>query len=255
VNIDAQPIAGTPEAERDSPTRRVRDGVGHQLACQQGRDIPVDRDIPGGYGRPDLFADAVRLAAATGDLDTARTLAGQAAELAEPEIPHRQGTALYCGGLVDHDASRLLAAAERYGDAARPLQQAKALEAAAAEFVFTGDLRRARAAFTRAVDIYTALGAAADVGRLQAEFRARGIRRGPRARHRQADSGWASLTPTEITIVGLVEEGLSNPEIAARLVLSPRTVGPHVSHILKKLGVKSRTDIAREAVLRTIAPR
>jgi DNA-binding NarL/FixJ family response regulator len=56
-------------------------------------------------------------------------------------------------------------------------------------------------------------------------------------------------------VAALVEEGLSNPEIAARLVLSPRTVGTHVSHILRKLDVHSRTDIAREAVLRTVTPR
>jgi DNA-binding NarL/FixJ family response regulator len=50
-----------------------------------------------------------------------------------------------------------------------------------------------------------------------------------------------------------VERGLSNPEIAARLFLSRRTVGTHVSHILKKLDVNSRIDIAREAALRNIA--
>jgi hypothetical protein len=47
-----------------------------------------------------------------------------------------------------------------------------------------------------------------------------------------------------------VEEGLSNPEIGAKLMLSRRTVGTHVSHILKKLDVNSRTDIARESALR-----
>jgi len=62
-------------------------------------------------------------------------------------------------------------------------------------------------------------------------------------------------TETEIKIAAFVEEGLSNPEIAARLLLSRRTVATHVSHILKKLDVNSRTDIAREAALRTIAPR
>ena len=68
-------------------------------------------------------------------------------------------------------------------------------------------------------------------------------------------SGWDSLTPTETKIAALVEEGLSNPEIAAKLLLSRRTVATHVSHILKKLDVHSRIDIAREAALRTIAPR
>ena len=42
-------------------------------------------------------------------------------------------------------------------------------------------------------------------------------------------------------------EGLSNPEIATKLLLSRRTVATHVSHILRKLGVNSRIDIAREA--------
>jgi DNA-binding NarL/FixJ family response regulator len=59
----------------------------------------------------------------------------------------------------------------------------------------------------------------------------------------------------EIKVAALVEEGLSNPEIAAKLFLSRRTVGTHVSHILKKLDVHSRTDIARESALRTIASR
>jgi DNA-binding CsgD family transcriptional regulator len=204
----------------------------------------------------DLLADAVRLASGTGDLGTARALAGHAAAFAaESEIPHRQANALYCRGLLDHDATRLLAAAERYDDASRPLLSAKALEAAAGDLVRTGDRGRARGAFTRAVEIYTSLGAAMDVARLQAIFRGHGIRRGPRSKHRQASSGWDSLTPAETKIAALVEEGLSNPEIAARLLLSRRTVATHVSHILKKLDVHSRTEIAREAALRAVGPR
>jgi DNA-binding CsgD family transcriptional regulator len=204
----------------------------------------------------DLLPDAVRLATETGDLGTAQALAGQAAALAaESEIPHRHANALYCRGLLDHDASRLMAAAERYDDAGRPLLSAKALEAAAERFVDAGDRGQAREAFTRAVEVYTSLGAAADVARVQATFRAHGIRRGPHAKHRQARSGWDSLTATEIKIAAFVEEGLSNPEIAAKLLLSRRTVGSHVSHILKKLDVHSRTDIARESALRTIAPK
>jgi DNA-binding CsgD family transcriptional regulator/tetratricopeptide (TPR) repeat protein len=203
----------------------------------------------------DLLADAVRLATKTGDLGTARALADHATALAaESAIPHRQANALYCRGLLDHDATRLLAAAERYGDAGRPLLSAKALEAAAEDLVRI-DRDQARAAFTRAVEVYTSLGATADIARLQARFRVHGIRRGPQAKHRQARSGWDSLTPTEIKIAALVEGGLSNPEIAAKLLLSRRTVATHVSHILKKLDVHSRTDIAREAALRTIATR
>ena len=182
----------------------------------------------------DLFVDAVRLATATGDLSTAQDLAGQAVAFAAgSEIPHQQANALYCRGLLDHDASRLLAAAEGYDDAGRPLQKAKALEAAAREFADAGDLSQARAVFTRAVEAYVSLGAVADVARLQAAFGARGIRRGPRVRHWRARSGRDSLTPAEI-VAAFVEEGLSSPEIAAKL-LSRRTVASCVSHELRSM--------------------
>lgn len=201
----------------------------------------------------ELLADAVRLATRTGEFDKARTLTGHAETLADgSDIPHRQANALYCRGLLDRDPHLLLKAAERYDDASRPLLRAKALEGAATEFVRADDRSEARTAFSAAVDVYTSLGAAADVARLQAAFRAHGIRRGPRSKHRKASSGWDSLTPTEIKVAAFVEEGLSNPEIAAKLLLSRRTVGTHVSHILKKLNVNSRTDIAREAALRGI---
>jgi DNA-binding CsgD family transcriptional regulator/tetratricopeptide (TPR) repeat protein len=204
----------------------------------------------------DLLADGVRLAIETGNAATAESLAGHATALAaDSEVPHRQANALYCQGLLNHDPHGLLAAAERYNDASRPLLRAKALEAAAVEFVRADDRGQARAAFTHAVEAYNSLGAAADVARLQAAFRVHGIRRGPHSKHRRAHSGWDSLTPTEIKIAAYVEEGLSNPEIAARLLLSRRTVATHVSHILKKLDVHSRTDIARESALRTIASR
>jgi DNA-binding CsgD family transcriptional regulator len=204
----------------------------------------------------ELLADGVRLAVELGEMKSARALTGHVSALAAgSDIPHRRANALYCRGLLDSDASRLLEAASRYADAGRPLLRAKALEAAAANFVSADDRDQARAAFTRAVDVYNSLGATADVARLQATFRAHGIRRGPHSKHRRARSGWDSLTPTETKIAALVEEGLSNPEIAAKLFLSPRTVATHVSHILKKLNVNSRIDIAREAALRTAASR
>ena len=128
----------------------------------------------------DLLADAVRLAAGTGDLSTAQALAGHADTLAAGStIPHRLANALYCRGLLDHDAARLLVAAERYCDAGRPLLRAKALEAAAGYFIDADDRTQAQAAFTTAVAVYTSLGAAEDVARLQAAFRAYGIRPGP----------------------------------------------------------------------------
>jgi tetratricopeptide (TPR) repeat protein len=129
----------------------------------------------------DLLPDAIRLAALTGDFETAQALTERAVALAEgSEIPHRQGNALYCRGLLEHDAELLLEAAGRYEDASRPLLRAKALEAVAGEFLDAGDRDRARGALTRAVEVYASLGAAADVARLQATVRggAHGIRRG-----------------------------------------------------------------------------
>jgi len=200
----------------------------------------------------DLVADAVRLACQIGDLVSAETLTGHAEALAvDSDIPHRQGNTLFCRGLLGHDPARLLQAAQRYTEGTRPLLAAKALEAAAGEFIDAGDRDQARAAFIEAVETYSSLGAAADVARLQAVFRAHGIRRGPQAKHRQARSGWDSLTPTESKVATLVVEGMSNPEIAAQLLLSRRTVATHVSHILRKLGVHSRIEIAREAALRS----
>ena len=119
--------------------------------------------------------------------------------------------------------------------------------------VDTGDRDPARAAFSSAVDLYSSLGATRDVARLQARFRAHGIRRAPRVKHRRARRGWDSLTPAEAKIAALVAEGMTNPQIAARLFLSPRTVATHVSHILGKLDVRSRIDIAREATDRRAA--
>jgi predicted ATPase/DNA-binding CsgD family transcriptional regulator len=52
------------------------------------------------------------------------------------------------------------------------------------------------------------------------------------------------LTPRETEVAGLVSEGLSNREIAERLVISPRTVATHVENVLVKLGFTSRTSIA-----------
>ncbi|HEY1702340.1 MAG TPA: helix-turn-helix transcriptional regulator, partial [Trebonia sp.] len=122
-------------------------------------------------------------------------------------------------------------------------------------FIAIDDRTQARDSFSKACEVYESLGAAADVARLQAVFRRHNIRRGPHSKHRKAQSGWESLTPMEAKVAAFVEDGMSNPEIAGHLVLSPRTVGTHVSHILKKLNVSSRADIARESALRSLSAR
>ncbi len=53
-----------------------------------------------------------------------------------------------------------------------------------------------------------------------------------------------SLTERELEVVSLVAGGLSNKEIAEELTVEPSTVDTHVHHILSKLGLTSRVEIA-----------
>ena len=61
---------------------------------------------------------------------------------------------------------------------------------------------------------------------------------------RRPTTGWGSLTATELRIAEQVGQGLTSPQIAAQLYLSPRTVQTHISNILRKLDLHSRVEIA-----------
>lgn len=65
-----------------------------------------------------------------------------------------------------------------------------------------------------------------------------------RGRRGRPASGWASLTPAEQSVVRLAADGLSNPDIGARLYMSRSTVKTHLSHVYAKLGVTNRTELA-----------
>jgi DNA-binding CsgD family transcriptional regulator len=77
--------------------------------------------------------------------------------------------------------------------------------------------------------------------------RARGERKRP-------GRGWESLTPTEMRVVELVAEGLTNPQIGERMFISRGTVKVHLSHIFAKLGITTRSELAVEATRRALVP-
>jgi predicted ATPase/DNA-binding CsgD family transcriptional regulator len=69
------------------------------------------------------------------------------------------------------------------------------------------------------------------------------VRRTRGARGRPA-TGWASLTPAELEVIRLVADGLSNPDVGARLFMSRGTVKTHLAHVFIKLDVANRTELA-----------
>ena len=72
-----------------------------------------------------------------------------------------------------------------------------------------------------------------------------------RGERKRPTIGWASLTPSELEVVRLVGQHLSNPEIATRLFISRATVKTHLVHIFSKLDIDSRSELLAEVLNRT----
>ena len=86
--------------------------------------------------------------------------------------------------------------------------------------------------------------AAAVVARRLRALGERGVPRGPRP---ATAANPAGLTRREVEVLPLLAAGLSNTEIAARLVVSDRTIDNHVSAILRKLGAHTRDEASAHA--------
>jgi DNA-binding CsgD family transcriptional regulator len=156
------------------------------------------------------------------------------------------GIAARCRALVagaDEAEARYQEAIERLG------RTQAAPERARAHLLYGEWLRRqrrrrqAREELRAAHELFAAIGAEAFCERARRELAATG-ERARRARPEQP----SPLTAQEAAIARLVREGASNPEIAARLFISRRTVEYHLSKVFTKLGVSSRTQLARVAI-------
>jgi DNA-binding CsgD family transcriptional regulator/tetratricopeptide (TPR) repeat protein len=95
-----------------------------------------------------------------------------------------------------------------------------------------------------ALQLLLDLGAEPAAALVRRRLRALGVARIPRRRPLGRDPNPAGLTDRQIEILRMLSTGISNAEIARRLVVSPRTVDHHVSAILQKLGVRSRREAA-----------
>jgi DNA-binding NarL/FixJ family response regulator len=80
------------------------------------------------------------------------------------------------------------------------------------------------------------------------------LRRSPSSadRPRRRPGAFAELTTRELEVLELMAGGFDQAEIARRLVISPRTVGTHIQHILEKLDVRSRSQAVALAHMRGV---
>jgi len=205
--------------------------------------------LAGMFGMPGVLADALEAQAhlvAADDED-------RAVELHHQALTHRVEHGLRTFYVDSLDALAAL------GDGEEATRVLAASDEARTALGYPRDAARQRAHEATVAALRTALGDAAfrrawaEGTRLSLDEAVGYVRRSRGTRRRPA-TGWESLTPTELEVVRLVVEGLSNPEIGTRLFISRGTVKTHLSHVYAKLGVANRTELATLAASR-LAPR
>jgi len=223
-----------------------------RLARRQARDALADFVGAGDIARrTELLCPGClpwRSAAALAQLalgrdDEARALADEELRLARAfGAPRALGVALHAAGLAAGGAAgeRLL------HEAVATLERADArLELARATAELGALLRRAkrraeaRTLLSRALDAAHRAGARALASRTETELRATGAK--PR---RTVLSGIEALTASERRVAELAAEGLTNREIAQALFVTARTVEGHLTHVFRKLALRSREQLA-----------
>lgn len=192
-------------------------------------------------GRARLCAAQVEIALADGDAETAgracdeltRTASTYGSSGLEAAALQARGAVLLAGGRAEAALPTLRAACRRWRELDAPYDAARVRLLLAGAYQALGDADAAARELDAAEVVFVRLGATLDAGGIAA-------RRG-----RAALPG--GLTGREAEVLALVAAGRSNREIAASLVLSPKTVARHLSNIFAKLGVSSRTQAAAYA--------
>jgi DNA-binding CsgD family transcriptional regulator len=187
-----------------------------------------------------------RVASAAGDAGLrARVL--QATDLLEreqPTTPLFTGVAGYARGILERDAQALVAAADVLHSLSRPLLYAAAAEDAGAELAHADRGGEAVDQLNAAFDTYLHHEALADARRVGRELRQLGVERRIVSQPR-AKTGWDSLTDSELKVVNLIAQGVTNRSVAAQLHLSLHTVKTHVHNAFAKLDINSREELTR----------
>jgi DNA-binding CsgD family transcriptional regulator len=189
--------------------------------------------------------DLVRIALAAGDRGRARDVARTVEVVAgRTRVASARAIARRCHGLVDDDDEALGDAVETLQCSPRRVELAFAREDAGALLLKQGRKAEGTALLDEALVEYRRIGARRDVNRAIACLRAAGVRRSALDRPARPALGWEALTRTELRVTELVRQGLTNPEIAARLYISRRTVDTHLAHVFAKLLISSRVELA-----------
>jgi DNA-binding CsgD family transcriptional regulator len=188
-----------------------------------------------------------RLLVATGHLLEARDISHTLMAVASrSNTPSLRAAALQCAGIATEDPDTLLEAVNAWREGNRPYDLAETTLDAAIVLLRGGRRSEALVLFEEANTLANSLGAA----RLAYQAAQRLPRNRRSAQRIRPRSGWASLTPTEVQVVRLLAQGLSNGQIAQQLFISRRTAESHLYHIFAKLGVGSRVELAVQATAR-----
>ena len=217
---------------QDRPAEAIAD---LRAAGEMWRDLGVRHPAVATW-RTDLVAPLLATGAPVGDL-----AAEQLALASAVEAPGPLSTALRVAALVaprDQRLSLLEQAVKTGEGTADRLAHAYALIAFGRALCRAGHREAARVPLRTALSLTAPTGAHRAAATATAELHATGAR--PR---RPATHGPESLTTAERQIAGLAASGLTNREIAGRLVLSRRTVETHLAHTYAKLGIASRHSL------------